>query len=200
MGLFSPKPPPYEPLEWDALALGDKLREVCRAWAVQGYGTPLGIYLFYALKIAAYVGGWFFFCALSPQLGDPASVGDWWSHRVAFEKAILWSLLFEVLGLGCGSGPLSGRYLPPAGGFLYWLRPGTTKLPLFPGVPLIGGLRRNGLIRPPASPVAGARLPAMSLRTTLRTGTAHGVPGRRRPRCGFALTTFTSHISRQNNE
>src|SRR5256885_226681 len=48
-----------------------------------------------------------------------------------------------MLGLGCGSGPLTGRYLPPIGGALYFLRPGTTKLPLFENVPLIGGSRRT---------------------------------------------------------
>jgi hypothetical protein len=72
-------------------------------------------------------------------------VGAWWLQPLAFQKAIVWSLLFEVLGLGCGSGPLTGRYLPPLGGFLYFLRPGTTKLPLFPGAPLIGGRTRSGL-------------------------------------------------------
>ncbi len=65
------------------------------------------------------------------------------SNPIAFQKAIVWSMLFEVLGLGCGSGPLTGPLLPPIGGFLYFLRPGTTKLPLFPGVPLIGGDRRT---------------------------------------------------------
>ena len=45
MGLLTPTPPPYDPLEWDALPLSDKLREVCRAWAVQGYGVPAGVYL-----------------------------------------------------------------------------------------------------------------------------------------------------------
>jgi hypothetical protein len=143
MGLLSPKPPHYEALEWESLPLDAKLREVCRAWALQGYGTPLGVYLFYAFKILLYVAGWAFFCSLSPSLGDWSSVGDWWADSVAFEKAVLWSLLFEVLGLGCGSGPLTGRYLPPVGGFLYWLRPGTTKLPLVPQAPLIGGKRRN---------------------------------------------------------
>ena len=64
---------------------------------------------------------------------------------MAFQKAILWSMLFEMLGLGCGSGPLTGRYLPPVGGFLYFLRPGTTKLPLFPALPLLGGVRRGVL-------------------------------------------------------
>jgi hypothetical protein len=51
---------------------------------------------------------------------------------------------------GCGSGPLTGRYLPPFGnGFLYWLTPGTTKLPLvfIEKLPLIGsilgGTKRN---------------------------------------------------------
>ncbi len=42
-------------------------------------------------------------------------------------------MLFEGLGLGCGSGPLTGRYFPPFGGFLYWLRPGTTKLSMLGG-------------------------------------------------------------------
>jgi hypothetical protein len=57
----------------------------------------------------------------------------------------VWSLLFEMLGFGCGSGPLTARYMPPVGGFLYFLRPGTIKLPLFPGVPLIGDSRRSFL-------------------------------------------------------
>jgi hypothetical protein len=49
----------------------------------------------------------------------------------------------EGLGLAGSSGPLTGRYLPPFGGFLYFLRPGTTKLALFPHLPLLGGTRRS---------------------------------------------------------
>ena len=116
---------------------------VCAAWAMQGYGAPLGALLFYALKVGLYVGGWLFFCSLSPSLGGPSSVARWWLQPVAFEKAIVWSMLFESLGLGCGSGPLTARYVPPIGGFLYFLRPGTTKLPLVPGLPLLGGRRRG---------------------------------------------------------
>ena len=47
--------------------------------------------------------------------------------------------------MGCGSGPLTGRYFPPVGGFSHFLRPGTTKLPLFPRLPLVGGHRRTWL-------------------------------------------------------
>jgi hypothetical protein len=143
MGLLDPTPPPYDPIAWAKSPFGERARTVCEAWAMQGYGTPLGVFAAYALKVGLYVGGWMIFCSLSPALGGPASVARWWLAPVAFQKAIVWSMLFEVLGLGCGSGPLTGRYLPPVGGFLYFLRPGTTKLPLAPGLPLVGGKTRT---------------------------------------------------------
>jgi hypothetical protein len=143
MGLLAPTPPPYDPIAWSKLPLHERGRMVCEAWALQGYGTPLGVFLAYALKLALYVAGWVVACRFSPGLGDLSSIGTWWLAPVAFQKAIVWSLLFEVLGLGCGSGPLTGRYFPPVGGFLYFLRPGTTKLPLFPGLPLVGQRTRS---------------------------------------------------------
>jgi Transmembrane protein of unknown function (DUF3556) len=145
MGLLDPTPPPYDPLAWSARPFAERARMVCEAWAMQGYGTPPGAFLFYALKLGLYVAGWIAFCTLSPALGGVSSIASWWLHPLAFQKAVVWSLLFEVLGLGCGSGPLTGRYLPPIGGFLYFLRPGTTKLPLFPRLPLLGGRTRGPL-------------------------------------------------------
>lgn len=123
MGLLDPTPPPYAPLEWVRKPLAERGRMVCEAWAMQGYGTPVAVFFVYALKVALYIAGWRAFC-----FGLP------WLHPVAFQKAIVWSMLFEVLGLGCGSGPLTGRYFPPVGGFLYFLRVGTTKLPWFPSL------------------------------------------------------------------
>ena len=145
MGLLDPTPPPYDALEWAKKPLGERGRMVCEAWALQGYGAPAGVYAMYALKAALYVGGWLLFCGLSPSLGGPSTIASWWLHPLAFQKAIVWSMLFEVLGLGCGSGPLTGRYFPPVGGLLYFLRPGTTKLPLLRGSPLIGGRTRTAL-------------------------------------------------------
>jgi hypothetical protein len=111
----------------------------CQTWALQGYGTPLAIFGLYLVKIAVYIAAWWAFCAVSIDGG----IGSWWASPIAFQKAILWTLTFEVLGLGCGSGPLTGRYLPPVGGALYFLRPGTTKLPPFPTLPGLGGHRRT---------------------------------------------------------
>jgi len=145
MGLLDPTRPPYAPLEWVKKPLAERARMACEAWAAQGYGAPPGIYAVYVLKAALYVLGWALFCRTSPALGGLRSIASWWLEPIAFEKAIVWSMLFEVLGLGCGSGPLTARYFPPVGGFLYFLRPGTTKLPFFPGVPIIGGRTRSVL-------------------------------------------------------
>ena len=145
MGLLDPTPPPYDPEAWVRRPLAERGRMVCEAWALQGYGAPPAGYAFYALKLALFVGGWLAFCARSPSLGGVPTVATWWLYPLAFQKAGVWSMLFEVLGLGCGSGPLTGRYFPPLGGFLYFLRPGTTKLPLFPGLPLVGQKTRGVL-------------------------------------------------------
>lgn len=143
MGFLKPTLPPYDALEWEKKPFAERVRLACQAWAVQGYGTPVGAYLLYILKVAFYIFMWSFFVGFTSGLGGLTTIGNWIFEPIAFQKAILWSMLFEVLGLGCGSGPLTGRYFPPVGGFLYFLRPGTTKLALFPKLPVLGGIRRN---------------------------------------------------------
>ncbi|HET6584723.1 MAG TPA: DUF3556 domain-containing protein [Nannocystaceae bacterium] len=145
MGLLDPTPPPYDPLDWATRPFAERARMVCESWAMQGYGTPVAVFFVYAVKIAAYVGVWIFVCGLTPGLGALSNIATWWLAPIAFQKAILWSMTFELLGLGCGSGPLTGRYWPPFGGCLYFLRPGTTKLPMVPRLPLFGGMRRTWL-------------------------------------------------------
>jgi hypothetical protein len=145
VSLLAPAPPPYDPLDWIRRPFAERARMVCEAWAVQGYGTPPLIYAVHVVKIALYVGAWLVFCGFSPGLGGVTSIGQWWLSPIAFEKAILWSMMFEGLGLGCGFGPLTGRYFPPIGGVLYFVRPGTTKLAAFPRLPVLGGTRRTWL-------------------------------------------------------
>ena len=117
---------------------------VCRAWVDQGYGTPLAVFVLYALKVAAYAAGFLVIAWWTPALGTPLEIGSWFTHPTAITKALVWSLLFEVLGFGCGSGPLTARYLPPAAAFLHFLRPGTVRLPPWPSLPGTGGTRRSG--------------------------------------------------------
>ncbi len=143
MGLLDPTPPPYDIGEWQQKPFPERVRMVCQSWALQGYGTPWPIYIVYILKIVFYVWVWALFCSVTPGLGDFGSFGDWYYEPIAFQKAVLWSMAFEGLGLGCGSGPLTGRYKPPFGGALYFCRPGTVKMPFFPGLPIVGGSRRT---------------------------------------------------------
>jgi len=143
MALLKPILPPYDIAEWQKKPFPERVRMVCQSWALQGYGTPSPIYIVYLLKIAFYIWAWSFFCSFTSGLGDLRSFSSWFYEPIAFQKAVLWSMAFEGLGLGCGSGPLTGRYRPPIGGPLYFCRPGTTKMPLFPGMPIFGGTKRS---------------------------------------------------------
>lgn len=141
--ILAPKPLPYTYEEWSVKPFPERVQMLCKAWAIQGYGAPISTYFFYLLKIGLYIAGWLFFCGFSKILGDLASIANWWYLPEALLRFVLWSMLFEVLGLGCGSGPLTARYFPPFGGFLHFAKLGTIKLPLFPKFHLIIGDNRN---------------------------------------------------------
>jgi len=138
--------PPYPVRDLLAQPFAERLRLVCKTWAYQVYATPFPVYAGYWLKyLLFYAGGWAFFCSFTPGMGSPLAIGSWAFTAIAFQKAVLWSLCYESLGFGCSSGPMTGRIWPPFGGFLHFLRPGTTKLPFFPGLPVFGGIRRTWL-------------------------------------------------------
>ena len=89
-----------------------------------------------------YVGGAALVISTTPGLGSVFDPASWWDQPIVYQKLIVWTLLYEVVGLGCGSGPLTSRFNPPIGSILYWLRPGTIRLPPWPDqVPLTRGDR-----------------------------------------------------------
>jgi hypothetical protein len=132
MRVIKPTPPPIDLDAWSQQHERDRVLEMCRWWAVQGFGAPLIAYLFYVFKIAFYVWLWTVFVGQAPELAGLADIDQWWADPVAFQKAIIWTMLFEIIGLGCGSGPLTGRYVPPIVAVTHFLRPGTIRLPAFP--------------------------------------------------------------------
>ncbi|CAJ1499229.1 DUF3556 domain-containing protein [[Mycobacterium] kokjensenii] len=144
MGFIKPSLPDVDPETWRGMPWPDRVRVCSRHWAEHGFGTPSGVYLIYLIKIAAYAVGAAAVIALTPGLGGLGCVGEWWTQPIVYQKLVVFSLLFEILGLGCGSGPLTARFWPPIGGVLYWLRPNTIRLPPWPGkVPLTGGDTRT---------------------------------------------------------
>jgi Transmembrane protein of unknown function (DUF3556) len=139
MGLLDPAPPPFEVSEWRRLPHLERIKPLAQDWALNGFGTPVAVYFLYVFKVLAYTG-------LGALLIFATSGWPEWTNPIVFEKAVIWTMLWEVLGLGAGSLPLTLRFSPMVGGFLYWLRPGTTRLPPWPErVPGTRGTTRTWL-------------------------------------------------------
>jgi Transmembrane protein of unknown function (DUF3556) len=147
MGFFQPSPPPFDLEEWKAKPFLTRLKPVVQDWAVNGFGAPGAIYLIYVIKLIVYVlGAALLISATTPGIGGLGDIEDWWFDPIVFQKAVVWTMLWEILGLGSGSLPLAARYIPPIGGVLYWLRPGTVRLPPWPDkVPMTRGTTRSVL-------------------------------------------------------
>ena len=145
MGFFTPTPPPFDPKEWERGSHLERIKPLAQDWALNGFGSPYAIYLLYILKLVVYAGGGLLvISATTPGLGGLGELGSWWTEPIVFQKAVIWTMLWEVLGLGAGSMPLTLRFKPMIGGVLYWLRPGTVRLPPWPErVPLTAGNRRT---------------------------------------------------------
>lgn len=143
MQLLAPQDAPYDFEDWLKQPFHIRAKWVCQAWAIQGYGAPPAVYGFYILKIVFYIWMWSWFASFSNDLGSLSNITSWWLKPEALLKAIAWSMLFEGMGFGAGSGPLTARYNPPLGGFLYFLRPKTIKVPFIPGMPFFGGDSRR---------------------------------------------------------
>ena len=145
MGFLTPTPPPFDVDEWRTKPHLERLKPLAQDWGVNGFGTPYAVYLLYVVKLVVYVlGAALVISATTPGLGGLGDIGDWWTQPIVLQKFVVWTMLWEIIGLGCGSMPLTFRFAPMIGGILYWLRPGTVRLPPWPErVPLTAGTTRT---------------------------------------------------------
>src|SRR5690625_1598653 len=100
MGFLKPDLPVVDFAEWSKGTRAEKIRPMAKHWAEVGFGTPVVLHLFYVVKIGLYIlGGWL--VALSTTGIDGfTDVAGWWSEPIVFEKVVLYTMLFEVVGLG----------------------------------------------------------------------------------------------------
>ena len=147
MGFLKQETPQIDFEEWSKGTRAEKIIPMARHWAEVGFGTPVLLHLFYVVKIALYILGAWLLALTTEGLGGLAgftNVAHWYAEPIVFEKVVLYTMLFEVVGLGCGFGPLNNRFFPPLGSILYWLRPGTIRLPPWPGrIPFTKGDNRT---------------------------------------------------------
>ena len=146
MGFFKQEVPVLDFETWSKGTRAEKIRPMARHWAEVGFGTPVALHLFYVVKIALYILGAALFALATRGIDGWSNIGNWWTEPIVFQKVVLYTMLFEVIGLGCGFGPLNNRFYPPMGSILYWLRPNTIRLPPWPRqVPLTRGDNRDGI-------------------------------------------------------
>ncbi|SPT57988.1 DUF3556 domain-containing protein [Actinomadura madurae] len=144
MGFLTQDAPVIEYAEWTKGTRSEKIKPMARHWAEVGFGTPVILHLFYIFKIAVYVLAAWLLVLATDGVDGFTNVSQWYDEPVVFQKIVLFTMLFEVVGLGCGFGPLNNRFFPPMGSILYWLRPGTIRLPPWPRhIPLTSGDTRT---------------------------------------------------------
>src|SRR3954469_13453691 len=132
MGFLQPDMPVVDFAEWVQGTRSEKIRPMARHWAEVGFGTPVVLHLFYVVKILLYVLLAWLLALSTSGIDGFTSVKDWYDAPVVYEKVVLFTMLFEVLGLGCGFGPLNNRFIPPLGAALYCVAPGAIRLPPWP--------------------------------------------------------------------
>ncbi len=146
MGFLKQEVPVLDFETWSKGTRAEKIRPMARHWAEVGFGTPVALHLFYVVKIALYILGGALFALATRGIDGWSNIGNWWTEPIVFQKVVLYTMLFEVIGLGCGFGPLNNRFYPPMGSILYWLRPNTIRLPPWPRqVPLTRGDNRDAI-------------------------------------------------------
>ncbi|CDO06753.1 DUF3556 domain-containing protein [Mycolicibacterium cosmeticum] len=147
MGFLKQETPQIDFEEWSKGTRSERIIPMARHWAEVGFGTPVALHLFYVVKILAYIlGGWLVVWTTSGLGGSDGffDVSHWYAEPIVYQKIVFYTMLFEVVGLGCGFGPLNNRFFPPMGSILYWLRPKTIRLPPWPGrIPLTAGDTRT---------------------------------------------------------
>lgn len=144
MGFLAPKLPDVDHEAFVRLPLQDRLKILVLKWVDYGYGVPRAIHILYIVKLVVFyaVAGIAIATATS---GLPAfwHVLEWWNQPIVYQKAILWTVLLETLGLAGSWGPLAGKTKPMTGGYRFWARPNTIRLRPWRRVPFTAGNRRT---------------------------------------------------------
>jgi Transmembrane protein of unknown function (DUF3556) len=146
MGFITPVLPAVEPEEFLRRPLMDRIRISILKWVDYGYGVPRMIHVLYIVKLAFfYVLGGIVIATATSHLPAFWHVSLWWNQPIVYQKAILWTVVLELLGLAGSWGPLAGKTKPMTGGYRFWARPNTIRLRPWRWVPFTAGNRRTWL-------------------------------------------------------
>ena len=137
--------PPHDAARVVAAPFPERVKLACQNWAYSSPNVPAIFALYWAKYFFVLIGLWAFWCSFNAGYPGFFALSEWTFTGEAFKKAMVWSMCWELFGFGCGWGPSNGRFEKWFGGVRHFARPGTVKLPLFRGAPLIGGDTRTWL-------------------------------------------------------
>ena len=146
MGLTTADFPPVDPATFMQTPYRERTRTLARHWAEYGFGAPKITAVIYIAKLLFfYVLGGVLVATLTSGL-DPLHPAAWWNEPIVYQKAVIWTVLLECLGLAGSWGPLAGHFKPMTGGFRYYARVDAIRLPPWPdAVPFTRGDARTRL-------------------------------------------------------
>jgi len=122
----------------------ERTKVLSRFWIENGFGSPKAIAVMYVMKlIVFFTGGGILVATLTSHM-SPWHPSIWFDQPIFYEKAILWVVLLESLGIAGSWGPLAGHMWPFTGGWHYYSRKGALRNPPWPGkVPFTNGEDRT---------------------------------------------------------
>jgi hypothetical protein len=146
MGLTTGDVPPVDPATFMQTPYRERTKTLARHWAEYGFGAPKITGVIYIVKLLFfYVLGGVLVATLTSGL-DPLHPAAWWNQPIVYQKAVIWTVLLECLGLAGSWGPLAGHFSPMTGGLRYYARVDSIRLPPWPEkVPFTKGDARTKL-------------------------------------------------------
>lgn len=144
MGFTQPDLPAVDPEEFLRKPLMERIRILSTNWVEHGFGSPTMVHAIYLVKLAlCYALGGVVIATITSDLPAFWHVSQWWNQPIVYQKAILWTVLLEAVGVAGSWGPLAGKVKPMTGGILFWARPGTIRLRPYAWLPGTSGDRRT---------------------------------------------------------
>ena len=143
MGFTKPDLPDVDPDTFMDKPLMERMRILATDWVDNGFGSPKMVHSIYIAKLVfLYALGGVLVATLTSGLPF-LHVSQWWNQPIVYEKAVLWTVVLELIGVAGSWGILAGKIKPMTGGILFWARPGTIRLRPWKWVPFTGGDRRT---------------------------------------------------------
>ena len=144
MGLLTGDFPPVDPPTFMEKPYRERLKTLAQHWVEYGFGAPKITAVIYVAKVLIlYVVGGVLVATLTSHL-NPLHPSVWFDEPIVYQKAVMWTVLLEIMGLAGSWGPLAGHFKPMTGGFRYYARVGTIRVPPWPGkVPFTKGDERT---------------------------------------------------------